>query len=108
MSELSPAPTVKTQMMPLSAFRTQIAMWTARVNHIPERILLTKHGRPFVAVVSMRDLEMIERFDGRSVDQVRREFEDTARRFEAAQEAGQQSAGGGLSRLRRGRVSWWV
>lgn len=91
MPEISPNPHIKTHMIPLSAFRTQIAMWTARVAHVPERILLTKHGRPFAAVVSMRDLEMIERFDGRSVAQMRRDFEDTARRFEAAQEAGRQS-----------------
>ncbi|WP_165354642.1 type II toxin-antitoxin system Phd/YefM family antitoxin [Tropicimonas sp. IMCC6043] len=91
MPEMLPNPTVKTHMIPLSDFRTQIARWTARVAHVPERILLTKHGRPFAAVVSMRDLEMIERFDGRSVEQMRREFEDIARRFAAAQEAGRQS-----------------
>ncbi len=91
MPEIYPTPFVKTHMIPLSAFRTQIAMLTARVSHIPERILLTKHGRPFAAVVSMRDLEMIERFDGHSVEQMRRDFEDTTRRFEAAQEVGRQS-----------------
>ena len=91
MAEMSPTPNIKTQMIPLSEFRTQIAMWTARVSHIPERVLLTKHGRPFAAVVSMRDLEMIERFDSRSVEQLRRDFEDTASRFESAQEVGLQS-----------------
>ncbi len=91
MPEMSPAPHIKTQMIPLSEFRTHIAMWTARVSHIPERILLTKHGRPFAAVVSMRDLEMIERFDARSVETLRRDFEETASRFEAAQEVGRQS-----------------
>ncbi|SDK17202.1 type II toxin-antitoxin system Phd/YefM family antitoxin [Aliiruegeria lutimaris] len=92
MAEMTPAPHIKTQMIPLSEFRTQIAMWTARVSHISERILLTKHGRPFAAVVSMRDLEMIERFDSRSVERLRQDFEETARRFEAAQEAGREGA----------------
>ena len=91
MPEISPTPDIKTHMIPLSEFRTRIAMWVARVAHIPERILLTKHGRPFAAVVSMRDLEMIERFDGRSARQLRQDFEEIARRFEAAQEAGAES-----------------
>lgn len=91
MPQMSPMPYIKTHMIPLSEFRTQIARWTARVSHIPERVLLTKHGRPFAAVVSMRDLEMIERFDGRTVEQMRRDFEETASRFEAAQEAGRPS-----------------
>ncbi len=91
MPHLSPTPWVKTHMIPLSDYRKQIAMLTARVSHIPERILLTKHGRPFAAVVSMRDLEMIEKFDGRSVETLRQEFDDIASRFAAAQETGRDA-----------------
>ncbi len=90
MADLTPTPHVKSHLIPLSDFRTHIAKLLPRVVHVPERLVLTKHGRPYAAVVSIRDLDMIERFDARSGAQVRRELSDVAQRFEAAQEEGRQ------------------
>ena len=90
MADLIPDPHILSHLIPLSDFRTHIAQLVPRVAHVPERLVLTKHGRPLVAVVSMRDLAMVEKFDGRSLDKLRNDFDNVTRRFAAAQEVGRR------------------
>ncbi|MFD0978940.1 type II toxin-antitoxin system Phd/YefM family antitoxin [Tropicimonas aquimaris] len=99
MTRMIPAPYIRTDMISVTNFRTNIAMLLPQVVNIPSRLLLTRHGRPYCAVVSIRDLEMVERFDGHSLAALRREQDDIACRLAAAQEAGERPPGPALRSL---------
>lgn len=88
MTTMRPQPYIRADMLSVTDFRTHIAALLPRVENLPSRLVLTRHGRPYCAVVSMRDLEMIEKFDGHSVEQLRLDQDDVACRFAAAQEVG--------------------
>ncbi|WP_068109756.1 type II toxin-antitoxin system Phd/YefM family antitoxin [Tropicimonas marinistellae] len=99
MSILSPTPHIRSEMIPVTQFRTNIAMMLPQVVNIPMRLVLTRHGKPYCAVVSMRDLTMVERFDGHSLANLRAEQDDIACRYAAAQEAGRSFDGPTISGL---------
>ena len=46
--------------MPISEARDHLGALVARVEHADERAVLTRHGRPVAAVVSIDDLRRLE------------------------------------------------
>lgn len=76
---------VETKFVNLSTFRTHASKILPRVDFVPERVVVVKHGKPLCAVVSMRDYEMIKMFDAKDLGQLRQEFEEIAGRFDIAQ-----------------------
>ncbi|MDR6597250.1 type II toxin-antitoxin system Phd/YefM family antitoxin [Saccharothrix longispora] len=46
--------------MPISVARDQLGEVVSRVEHAHERAVLTRHGRPVAAVVSIEDLRRLE------------------------------------------------
>ncbi|MGH3861505.1 type II toxin-antitoxin system Phd/YefM family antitoxin [Actinokineospora sp.] len=49
--------------MPISAARDHLGEVVSRVEHAHERAVLTRHGRPVAAVISIEDLRALERFE---------------------------------------------
>lgn len=47
--------------MPISAARDHLGEVVSRVEHAHERAVLTRHGRPVAAVISIEDLRTLER-----------------------------------------------
>jgi prevent-host-death family protein len=52
--------TLKTSEIPAQALRRDAGDLLARIQYQGERIVVTKHGKPIVAMVPIADLELIE------------------------------------------------
>jgi prevent-host-death family protein len=50
-------------IMQVTEFRTHLADVTNRVAYAGDRVCLERNGKPFVAVVSIEDMELLERLE---------------------------------------------
>ena len=50
-------------VVPISKFRQELADLTNRVFYTGERIAVERRGKPYVALVSLEDMELLERLE---------------------------------------------
>lgn len=58
------------EAVPFTEARAQLAELMGRVAYGGERIVLSRHGKPVVALVSIADLERLQAVDGSGAEQV--------------------------------------
>ncbi|WP_346104861.1 type II toxin-antitoxin system Phd/YefM family antitoxin [Nonomuraea maheshkhaliensis] len=56
--------------VPFTEARAQLADLMGRVAYGGERIVLSRHGKPVVAMVSIADLERLQAMDGSGAEQI--------------------------------------
>ncbi|WP_188191975.1 type II toxin-antitoxin system Phd/YefM family antitoxin [Nonomuraea sp. SYSU D8015] len=58
------------EAVPFTEARAQLAELMGRVAYGGERIVLSRHGKPVVALVSIADLERLQAMDGSGAEQI--------------------------------------
>lgn len=58
------------EAVPFTEARAQLAELMGRVAYGGERIVLSRHGKPVVALVSIADLERLQAMDGGDAEQI--------------------------------------
>lgn len=83
----------------LTEFRRNATRETEWVRHMGGRLWITKHGCQVCAVEPMHQCELIERWEGRSLEEERRRLETIYRRWKAVKAGDHDSAEMELWRL---------